>query len=133
MQAALSHDRRANSSRSIGAKSRGEGPSKKLRNVALQNLKRGNRLPANEKQLMAANARGEVLMAGLKWLAVLPFLAILVGTAFVNTVEPLVFGLPLVLAWLVIWVILTAAIMALIFYSDPANADVRDGDQGAER
>ncbi|HEV3044361.1 MAG TPA: DUF3311 domain-containing protein [Roseiarcus sp.] len=72
-------------------------------------------------------------MTWVKWLAVLPFLAMLVGTAFVNTVEPLVFGLPLVLAWLVIWVVLTAAIMALIFYSDPANDAAQDGDQGASR
>jgi hypothetical protein len=75
----------------------------------------------------------EASMTWVKWLAVLPFLAMLIGTAFVNTVEPLVFGLPLVLAWLVIWVVLTAAIMAVIFYSDPANADAQDGDQGASR
>ncbi len=71
-------------------------------------------------------------MTSLKWLAALPFLAILIGTAFVNSVEPLVFGLPLVLAWLVGWVILTAAIMALIFFNDPANSDV-ESDRGAGR
>ncbi len=72
-------------------------------------------------------------MTGLKWLAALPFVAILIGTAFVNTVEPLVFGLPLVLAWLVAWVILTAAIMALIFVNDPANAASAERDGGAQR
>lgn len=72
-------------------------------------------------------------MTSLKWLAALPFIAILIGTAFVNSVEPLVFGLPLVLAWLVAWVILTAAIMALIYVNDPANAAGAGRDGGAQR
>jgi hypothetical protein len=72
-------------------------------------------------------------MTSLKWLAALPFIAIIVGTAFVNTVEPLVFGLPLVLAWLVAWVILTSAIMALIYVNDPANAASAERDRGAQR
>jgi xanthosine utilization system XapX-like protein len=72
-------------------------------------------------------------MSNLKWLAALPFLGILIGTAFVNSVEPLVLGLPLVLAWLVGWVILTAAIMALIFVNDPANAESAESERGAER
>lgn len=70
-------------------------------------------------------------MTGLRWLAVLPFLGILVGTAFVNQVEPLVFGMPLVLAWLVGWVIVGAAIMAAIYWLDPINA--ASGEQGDER
>jgi hypothetical protein len=68
-------------------------------------------------------------MSILKWLAALPFVAILIGTAFMNSVEPLVFGLPMVLAWLVAWVILTAAIMALIFANDPANAESAESDR----
>ncbi len=57
-----------------------------------------------------------------RWLAVLPFLGILGGTAFVNQVEPLVFGLPFVLAWIVGWVIAAAVIMTIINVVDPANA-----------
>ncbi|HLJ71387.1 MAG TPA: DUF3311 domain-containing protein [Roseiarcus sp.] len=67
-------------------------------------------------------------MTSLKWLAALPFIAILGGTAFFNSVEPLVLGLPLILAWLVLWVLLTAAIMALIFFNDPANSDRAESD-----
>ena len=70
-------------------------------------------------------------MSKVRWLAVLPFLAILIGTSFVNSVEPLVFGMPLVLAWLVVWVVLTSAIMTFIYFHDPANAD--DGDKGKGR
>jgi len=63
-------------------------------------------------------------MALVRWLAVLPFLGILVGTPFFNRVEPLVLGMPLLLAWIIMWIILTAAIMALIYLLDPANRDV---------
>jgi xanthosine utilization system XapX-like protein len=62
-------------------------------------------------------------MPFVRWLAVLPFLGILVGTPFVNRVEPLILGLPLILAWIVLWIILTAAIMTLIYITDPTNRD----------
>jgi xanthosine utilization system XapX-like protein len=61
-------------------------------------------------------------MTLVRWLAILPFLGILVGTGFVNRVEPLVLGLPFVLAWIVGWVILGSALMALVYALDPANA-----------
>lgn len=57
----------------------------------------------------------------LRLLAALPFIGILLGVPFVNRTEPLVFGMPLVLAWIVLWVVLTAAIMGLIYKLDPTN------------
>jgi len=54
-------------------------------------------------------------------LAALPFLGILGGIFFVNRVTPLVFGMPLVLAWIVLWVVLSSAIMALVYRLDPTN------------
>jgi len=70
-------------------------------------------------------------MTGVRWLAVVPFFGILVGTAFVNQVEPLIFGLPLVLAWIVGWVILGAVLIAIVYAFDPANADVETkGEEG---
>jgi hypothetical protein len=63
-------------------------------------------------------------MAFVKWLAVLPFLGILAGTPFFNRVTPLILGMPLILAWIVLWIILTSAIMAIIYLTDPANRDV---------
>ena len=56
-------------------------------------------------------------------LAVAPFVAMVIGPAFVNRVEPLVFGMPFILAWLVGWVVLTSVIMAVIFVADPTNAE----------
>jgi uncharacterized membrane protein len=57
----------------------------------------------------------------IRILALLPFLGVLVGAWFFNRVTPLVFGLPLLLAWLLLWLLLTSAIMALIYRLDPAN------------
>lgn len=62
-------------------------------------------------------------MSLIRLLAVLPFLGILGGVIFFNRVTPFVFGLPLILAWLVLWILLTAAIMAVIYAVDPANRD----------
>ena len=62
-------------------------------------------------------------MAFVKWLAVLPFLGILVGVPLLNQVQPLVLGMPLILAWIVMWIVLTAVIMGIIYLCDPANRD----------
>jgi xanthosine utilization system XapX-like protein len=62
-------------------------------------------------------------MTFVKFLALLPFLGILVGVPLLNQVEPLVLGMPLILAWIVLWVVLTAVIMAIIYCCDPANRD----------
>jgi hypothetical protein len=57
----------------------------------------------------------------LRWLAILPFVAVLLGTPFLNRVEPIVFGMPLVLTWLAAWLPLSALIMGVIYLRDPAN------------
>ena len=65
-------------------------------------------------------------MRHLRWLAVLPIIGVLVGPFFLNRVEPFVLGLPLLLAWLVICVLGTSAIMGLIFLTDPDNRAPED-------
>ncbi len=67
-----------------------------------------------------------------RWLVALPFLGILIGTAFVNQVEPLVLGMPLVLAWIVGWVVVGAAVMALVYAIDPINS-APESEDGGER
>ena len=69
-------------------------------------------------------------MTAVRWLALLPVLGILVGVAFVNQVEPLVFGLPFVLAWIVGWVVVGAALMAIVYALDPVNAKPEAGQDG---
>ncbi|MGA2550235.1 MAG: DUF3311 domain-containing protein [Burkholderiaceae bacterium] len=65
----------------------------------------------------------------LRLLAILPFLGILVGVAFVNQAKPLVFGMPLVLAWIVGWIVLSSLIMAIVYASDPSNRQ-SESDEG---
>ncbi len=62
-------------------------------------------------------------MGVIRYLAVLPFIGILVGVPFFNRVEPIIFGMPLLLAWMVLWILLTAVILAIIYACDPANRD----------
>jgi hypothetical protein len=72
-------------------------------------------------------------MNPVRWLAILPFLGILIGTAFFNTVEPLIFGMPFVLTWIVGWVILGSIIMAIVYACDPVNANSAEDKSGAGR
>jgi hypothetical protein len=62
----------------------------------------------------------------LRLLAALPFIGILLGVPFVNRTEPLILGMPLVLAWIVLWVVLTSAIMAIVYRLDPVNRMATD-------
>lgn len=57
-------------------------------------------------------------MRPYRWLAVLPAVGMLGGVPFANRVRPYVFGLPFLLAWIVIWVVMTSLIMGLIFVLD---------------
>jgi len=52
------------------------------------------------------------------WLAVIPPVALLGGIPFVNRVEPYVLGLPLLLFWIVLWVVLTSVTMSVILVLD---------------
>jgi len=62
-------------------------------------------------------------MRAARWLAALPFLAMLVGPFFLNRVTPTILGMPLLLAWFVAWVLLAAGIMTVIYRLDPANRE----------
>lgn len=53
-----------------------------------------------------------------RWLAVLPPLGMLGGVPFVNRARPLIFGLPPLMAWIILWILLTPAVLGLIFVLD---------------
>jgi xanthosine utilization system XapX-like protein len=66
----------------------------------------------------------------LRALAALPFIGILLGVPFVNRVEPLMLGMPFVLAWIVMWVVLSSIIMAIVYRLDPSNRQLAaDGEE----
>lgn len=56
------------------------------------------------------------------WLAAVPTVILLAGIPFVNRVHPIIFGMPLLMAWIVAWVVITSATMALVLYLDRAHA-----------
>ena len=51
-------------------------------------------------------------------LAGLPFAGILAGMFFANSVEPYVLGLPFAMFWVVLWVVLAAGLMAIVYRLD---------------
>ena len=56
-----------------------------------------------------------------RWLAVLPPLLMLGGVPFVNRPGPLVLGLPPLMAWIILWILLTSAVLGVIFVLDRAH------------
>lgn len=52
--------------------------------------------------------------------AVIPALALTLGVALVDRLEPRILGLPFVLAWIVAWVLLTPAFMWVAYRSTRA-------------
>jgi hypothetical protein len=59
-------------------------------------------------------------MINVRWLGAAPFVGILLGAPFANSVEPLVLGMPFILAWIVGWVVLTSVVMAIVYACDPS-------------
>jgi hypothetical protein len=85
--------------------------------------------PRDSKPVRQRSFQDRDTMGYVKILAVLPFLGILVGVPLLNRVEPIILGMPLILAWIVMWVVLTAVIMGIIYLCDPANRDVTEPRQ----
>ncbi|MDN3017511.1 DUF3311 domain-containing protein [Paenibacillus sp. BSR1-1] len=54
-------------------------------------------------------------------LAIIPFIGFLGGIPFVNKVNPYILGMPFILFWIVLWVVITSGLMAIIFNLDPKN------------
>jgi hypothetical protein len=54
-------------------------------------------------------------------LAVLPFIGMLGMIPWANRTDPYILGMPFLLFWIVLWVVLTSVCMTLVYISDPAN------------
>jgi hypothetical protein len=57
----------------------------------------------------------------IQWLALLPFIGMLIGPVVHNAVHPFILGMPFPLGWITVWVVLTAAIMAIVYVLDGSN------------
>ena len=67
------------------------------------------------------SASKEMASVNIRWLALIPVAGLIVFVGFANHVHPYVFGLPFLFFYVVLWVILTSAVMAVIYAFDPAN------------
>src|SRR5580692_5116932 len=73
-------------------------------------------------------------MKPIHWLAVIPFIGMLVGPAVHNEVDPFILGMPFPLGWISVWVVLTAIIMASSILSIRRTAKTRhDRGPGPDR
>jgi hypothetical protein len=54
--------------------------------------------------------------AHVRLLAAVPIIALIAALPLVNRVEPLVFGLPFVLFWILAWVVATPACLGLAYF-----------------
>ncbi|MED0669967.1 DUF3311 domain-containing protein [Aneurinibacillus aneurinilyticus] len=60
-------------------------------------------------------------MKQIHLLGLIPFIGMLGGLPFANKVTPYILGMPFLLFWIVLWVILSLVVMAIINFIDPAN------------
>lgn len=56
-----------------------------------------------------------------KWLYVLSIIPVFFSLLVINKVEPYVLGMPFILFWMVLWLVLTSVFMWIVFTLDPAN------------
>ena len=54
----------------------------------------------------------------LALLALVPASGLSIAIPFVNRLEPRIFGLPFILAWIIAWWLLTAVLMYIIYRSE---------------
>lgn len=59
----------------------------------------------------------------IRWLALIPFVGMLIGPVVHNHVHPLILGMPFPLGWITVWVVLTAIVMAIVYAIDPTNRE----------
>jgi hypothetical protein len=65
-------------------------------------------------------------MPAIRWLAILPFIGMFLGPIFHNSATPYIVGLPFPLAWIVLWILITSAIMAIVYRFDPIRLTETD-------
>ncbi|MBN6886708.1 uncharacterized protein DUF3311 [Cytobacillus horneckiae] len=54
-------------------------------------------------------------MKKAQWLLVIPFIGMAFCLPWVNRIEPYVLGLPFILFWIVLWMVLSSAILYIVY------------------
>jgi hypothetical protein len=52
----------------------------------------------------------------------------LLGPLLHNDVHPFILGMPFILGWISVWLLLTTPVMALVYLLDPANREPADDE-----
>lgn len=60
-------------------------------------------------------------MRHIGYLAIIPVIGLLLGPILHDSARPFILGMPFILGWIVIWVILISLCMAVIYRLDPAR------------
>ena len=66
----------------------------------------------------APEPKGPVTSRWTVALALVPVVMLTLGIPVANRLEPRVFGLPFLLAWIVAWIVLTPLVMATVHWLD---------------
>lgn len=62
-------------------------------------------------------------------IAIFPFLGMFLGPVFHNSATPFILGMPFILGWIVVWILVAAVTMGLIYWLDPVrHASDAQGD-----
>ncbi len=67
-------------------------------------------------------------MRNIRYLGWIPPIGTLLGPLVHNDVHPFILGMPFILGWIVVWLVLTTPIMALVYWFDPANRGGSDAE-----
>ncbi|MBE7104929.1 DUF3311 domain-containing protein [Bacillus cereus] len=62
-------------------------------------------------------------MKKIQVLALIPVLCLVIGPVFANSVTPYVLGMPFLLFWVLLSVLITSLCMGLVYLLDPANKE----------
>lgn len=57
------------------------------------------------------------------WLIIISLIPAVGSLTVINKIEPYVFGVPFVLFWLMMWVVLTSVFLYIVNVLDPANKE----------
>ncbi|MFD4704743.1 DUF3311 domain-containing protein [Gottfriedia sp. NPDC058432] len=64
---------------------------------------------------------GEQVRNYFKLLLIFPFIGMCVLLPLANRIEPFIFGVPFLLFWIVLWMILSSVILFIVYKLDPTN------------